>query len=960
MSKIKLLTAILSLTLVTTVAFAGDATTTQIVAVTSDDAASSTVTSLPVATTTETISTSTEEIANEEVDQEDVQLGDNKAELDSKKDFTAVVRQSKDYYCGPASLATLLTQLGIDTSEQAILDLIKPVDLNSASGTNLLALKNASISLGNKTYLKKWDVETILKYISTTDDPVLIHDEKKGVGGHFSVIKSYKDGIVELSDTEAGNIKYSVEDFKHIYTGDALVISSDTTNELLNDTTTDMSDEVAANIWGKYVPVYILATESGNTAAVNAANAFKVCIQNALTYSTVARRNAERTNCYNVLAKAVGGALTNTQELFLEAKYGLYAFSNSDYTNEIGVNAITSILTQKLNANKLLLSQKQADFNTKYTAYTNAQNPLTLQNLVNAYNKAVADKSLLASQISTKQTSINSLNSEINGGTFTQNGVTFSLGVIGSQVSAQSSSFSKLSASLSTTLSSLSGQITSAQNSLNNANANYTAYNNQYNNYNSQYSSQMNNYYSYSSQYNSAVASRDYFLAQYNRSRTSYNYSNYQAYASQASSALNNKNNAYNQAMSYQSQANNALSNRNWWAQQVANYTNTISSLNSQKSNASAQISNAQAELDRLNRLKSFGDQEIQRKKGVLATMQSELLVLNFQLATAVNNVNTLPAQIATLKTQIASQGSAQKLVIDNLKIEIDNLQKEVDAQIAEVANESTFERTNDVSAEKVATQDLRGSVNESLSYAKNNPGSVALIAGGAVIYVGGSAACIAYTAGACAPFVEAANVALLSYTVYDTVNSTSKILTQKDLFGNVVSDVEWTSALTSLQLNIALTGITAASLKATTLASKSPMAAKALVNKLLYGTATEKVAATNEIKALVPVSKLIPLGKGSTADNITWFAEGRTLGEKLVLSEIKANPALGKVISVPMSDMRWPVSEGWNKLTYLKEFTELGQTLKSEVHFVAQYKNGAMVAIDDFKIQIISKVPLK
>ena len=133
------------------------------------------------------------------------------------------------------------------------------------------------------TFIKKWDAKTILQYITETEDPVLIHDEKKNVGGHFSVIKSYNEakGIVELSDTEAGNIKYSVKDFEHIYTGEALIISSDTTNALLNEITTNISDEVAAQIWGKYVPVYIAAEKAdGADAQTKAAIAtYKTCIE---------------------------------------------------------------------------------------------------------------------------------------------------------------------------------------------------------------------------------------------------------------------------------------------------------------------------------------------------------------------------------------------------------------------------------------------------------------------------------------------------------------------------------------------------------------------------------------------------------------------------------------------------------------------------------------------------------
>jgi hypothetical protein len=102
---------------------------------------------------------------------------------------------------------------------------------------------------------------------------------------------------------------------------------------------------------------------------------------------------------------------------------------------------------------------------------------------------------------------------------------------------------------------------------------------------------------------------------------------------------------------------------------------------------------------------------------------------------------------------------------------------------------------------------------------------------------------------------VEVANAALISYVVYDSANSASKILTQKDLFGNEVSDAEWTNALTSLEFNGVLGIVSAASLKASTLAAKTPTVAKGLINRLLYGTATEKSSAVAEMKTIVVAS---------------------------------------------------------------------------------------------------------
>lgn len=272
--------------------------------------------------TTETINS--EEAATEEEELAPLDLGDNKTELDAKKDLTAIIRQSKDYYCGPAALATLMTQLGEDVSELQVVENIPINELIKDKGTNLLALKNAAKKLEQTVFLKKWNAEQVLNYIQETGDPVLIHDEKKDVGGHFSVIKSYapenktinEEGKeittlaqVEISDTEAGNIKYSVEDFKHIYTGHVLIISSDKENAELNDKKTDISDEEAATIWGMYVPVYMLAYSSGDKEANDAANAYVLCTNKAMQIVNKEQRNAERAKCYQKLGTGVGDGL---------------------------------------------------------------------------------------------------------------------------------------------------------------------------------------------------------------------------------------------------------------------------------------------------------------------------------------------------------------------------------------------------------------------------------------------------------------------------------------------------------------------------------------------------------------------------------------------------------------------------------------------------------------------------
>ena len=83
----------------------------------------------------------------------------------------------------------------------------------------------------------------------------------------------------------------------------------------------------------------------------------------------------------------------------------------------------------------------------------------------------------------------------------------------------------------------------------------------------------------------------------------------------------------------------------------------------------------------------------------------------------------------------------------------------------------------------------------------------------------------------------------------------------------------------------------------------------------------------------------LKPLGLGST---------GRTaaanLTEQLAMEEIMSNPTLGKTVMTGMKDSRWL---GWNKMQYTH--TALDGT-KTTIHYLGQFKNGVLKAVDDFK----------
>ncbi len=82
----------------------------------------------------------------------------------------------------------------------------------------------------------------------------------------------------------------------------------------------------------------------------------------------------------------------------------------------------------------------------------------------------------------------------------------------------------------------------------------------------------------------------------------------------------------------------------------------------------------------------------------------------------------------------------------------------------------------------------------------------------------------------------------------------------------------------------------------------------------------------------------LIPLGLGSTGRTIA-----KNVTEKFAMKEVMSNPsALGKAIPnlKPLSDPRW---KGWIKMSNKNAHGV-------EIHFNAQFKNGKIINVDDFK----------
>ena len=87
----------------------------------------------------------------------------------------------------------------------------------------------------------------------------------------------------------------------------------------------------------------------------------------------------------------------------------------------------------------------------------------------------------------------------------------------------------------------------------------------------------------------------------------------------------------------------------------------------------------------------------------------------------------------------------------------------------------------------------------------------------------------------------------------------------------------------------------------------------------------------------------LLPLGRGSTGRTLA-----NNLSEELAMKEILSNPTAGQIIPdmPPLTDQRWL---GWRKMQYIKSLSD-GTNIN--IHFVGNWEDDILVAVDDFKFK--------
>ncbi len=165
-------------------------------------------------------------------------------------DTTGITMQSTSYNCGPAALATVLNNLGINTTEQELASLAR----TDKYGTTMYGLMQAAQVKGLKTVGMKLSLDKLKK-----NDIVFLN-----ISGntHYSVIREVANESVKLADPSLGNIEIPKYEFKKVYSGNALVISDAMENLSLynieEQNSTVLNNEQMLNLTGKIVPIIIV------------------------------------------------------------------------------------------------------------------------------------------------------------------------------------------------------------------------------------------------------------------------------------------------------------------------------------------------------------------------------------------------------------------------------------------------------------------------------------------------------------------------------------------------------------------------------------------------------------------------------------------------------------------------------------------------------------------------------
>lgn len=142
----------------------------------------------------------------------------------SELKYRHIVRQAYDYSCGSAALVTLLKyHLGLGVTEQnameGMLERGEKEKIIERRGFSLLDMKRYVASLGVESAGFRAEVKDLL----TLEHPAIVPIDYAGFK-HFVVFRGIRGGVVFIADPSAGNIVFSLVEFKTLWDRNTLFI----------------------------------------------------------------------------------------------------------------------------------------------------------------------------------------------------------------------------------------------------------------------------------------------------------------------------------------------------------------------------------------------------------------------------------------------------------------------------------------------------------------------------------------------------------------------------------------------------------------------------------------------------------------------------------------------------------------------------------------------------------------
>lgn len=140
------------------------------------------------------------------------------------KNTTGIVMSDNNYSCGSASLATVLNTFGLNLTLKEVSQF---TDTNEENGTSMLSLIETAKHYGFEAFATRID-------FSLLNENYIVHMTIDG-NNHWSVFKHVTDDYVFLADPNEGNIRMSIEEFMSYFTGEAIIISNNTNENIRNE-----------------------------------------------------------------------------------------------------------------------------------------------------------------------------------------------------------------------------------------------------------------------------------------------------------------------------------------------------------------------------------------------------------------------------------------------------------------------------------------------------------------------------------------------------------------------------------------------------------------------------------------------------------------------------------------------------------------------------------------------------